>query len=139
MVHFLILPAVASFLGAADPTKDREALKGRWRVVEYHNDGSAPPKEKIQMMRIVIKGDAMHITTGKKTEKYTFTLDPKATPRAIVLREGADPKGKAMPGIYELKGATLRIGVDFSGKKLTEFPTKPRSGCTLLVLEREKK
>src|SRR5262245_10523041 len=90
-------------------------LQGTWRVLEYHNDGSELPKEKLKGMTVVIKDDVMSIGVGGKgLEKYTFSLDPKTTPAGINVRPTDGSKGE-FRGIYELKGDTLWIGLRLKG------------------------
>src|SRR5262249_35680892 len=132
-----LLPTAMFFLGTADATKDPTSIQGNWRAVEYHNDGRSPPKETVRKMTVGILGHSLRMGTPGKTEEYKFPLDPKVTPRAITLRSSKSDK-QEFPGIYELKGDTLRIGLQFSGGRPKEFPTKPRSGCTFLLLQKEK-
>src|SRR6266545_2422990 len=131
-VLFLV-PAVVLLLGAGEPTTDLDQFQGNWRFLEYHSDRVEVTKERLKAMKVHIKGNTLVVSDGTKEEKLTFTLDPKQTPRAINLREGKQPE---LPGIYELKGDTLRI-VTAGTKRPEAFPPKLKGGYTLLVLQRE--
>jgi uncharacterized protein (TIGR03067 family) len=130
---FLLLATVGLLLGARGPASDSDRIQGKWRLLEHYSDRVTIPKEKLKMLVVVIKGDTIVMSDGTKEEQYTFTLDPKKMPPEINIREGKLP---ALPGIYELKGDTLRIVT--ADKRPKEFPKQP-GGYTLLVLQRETK
>lgn len=116
---------------------DGARLKGKWRIIERVSDGRSMPADELKKIEVVIDADMITVTIGDRVEKYPYTLDPKAKPPAIDLRS-IDGKKQAMPGIYELKGDTLRIYVSPDGDRPKAFPAKSEPGNTLLVLERIK-
>jgi len=115
-------------------------FQGTWQLVYAETDGKTTPGERIQAVRVEIKGNTHSVYFGDKqvVHDVSFTLDPTATPRTTddTINDGPD-KGKQFHGIYELEGDTLascvaKIGADRPKK----FATTPGSGHTFRVFKR---
>src|SRR3954465_14866442 len=119
----LLIVACASMAGgvrgADEPgpkKKDLGALQGNWEIVGREFMGKKATKQEIAELagEMVIKGNKMTQWAeddGKKTipSESTFTLPPKAKPRALDLTyTDGELKGESVPAIYEVSGDTLR-------------------------------
>jgi uncharacterized protein (TIGR03067 family) len=139
-IAVLLLP-LSGLLLADDGAKDELAkLKGTWQRVSAEVDGKKANPMELEKTFLVVEGDRYTLQTPDGTRKGTFKLDPSKTPRHIDILSASGPnKGKALLGIYELKGATLRYCVAQPGKdRPTEFTGKAGSGCGLYVSKRMK-
>src|SRR5947209_5949452 len=110
MTPFCLL---VSFLIAAplpkDDDKDLKELQGVWKVVEWSRDGEVFKQE--ERYFFVIKDDdlAKYVTNGIDTPH--FRIEAKGGKyNEVRLGDPANPGvGKDHPGIYSLKGDTLKI------------------------------
>jgi uncharacterized protein (TIGR03067 family) len=122
---------VVGVMGQETPKKDdavREDLKrleGTWRVVAVELAGKEIDLEEIGdgQNLLVFSGTKCSTVTGKRTIECTFTIDPTKSPKWIDVTRTSDKV--AWPGIYELKGDTLKVfqGTP-GGKRPAEFKTK---------------
>ena len=115
-------------------------LQGTWQLVYAETDGKTAPGERIQAVRVEIKGNSHAVYFGDKQVVHdaSFTLDPTATPRTsdLTINDGPD-KGKQIHGIYELEGDTLASCVAKVGEdRPKKFATTPGSGHTFRVFKR---
>jgi len=138
----LLTAAVAALAVAAAPADaDRAALRGTW-VIEAATLEGRDHADDFRGMKLVLDGDRYTIDFGKNTDKGTFTLDPTKTPKRIDVRSAEGPfKGKTLPGIYELKGDTLRLCLEADGKadkRPTAFEAPGTTRNMLLTYRREK-
>lgn len=122
---------------ADDAQKDGKLFQGTWSVVSAERDGRSPTAEELKTSKVVIMGDEMALTIARpKEEKATFKLDAGKQPKAIDI---LPLNMKPAPGIYELKGDTLKICWRRNGQdRPTGFKADAGSGYFLLVLKREK-
>jgi uncharacterized protein (TIGR03067 family) len=147
MKPLLALAAVALFAAyddkPADPKADQTKMQGSWTVESSVFDGHpAIPDDQIKDFRVVVKGDKRLVMKGdEKVSEATYTLDPKAKPKAITVKVSDGPlKGKEIPGIYELDGDTFKVCLNVNGtERPKEFKGDEGSGCMLQVCKREKK
>lgn len=146
----MFLPLLVLFLPAsALPTHDDAArdelkkLQGHWMRVSCHadgqltEDGDRPPEKQI---KLEIKDNLFH--------DMPFTIDITKTPHHIDVKD-LGPKGKqfTLPGIYELRGDTLKVCFPFPfegkfdqiHKRPTEFVSKKGENHVVEVYRREKK
>jgi len=120
--------------------KDLDAMQGTWAMVALEVDGKPVPDEKIKDTTLVVKGDK-YITKVKGKEYETIiTLDPGKKPKAIdmVFTEG-DKKDKALRGIYEIEGDTLKIcrGLRPEQDRPTQFGTWPNTNLFLVTWKKK--
>jgi uncharacterized protein (TIGR03067 family) len=120
--------------------KDQEQLQGAWKFLTVENEGTRMAAEHIRNITLSVAGDKLSLKQGQVTSPAVFKLDLAARPKRIDLTftDGPD-KGKKYQGIYEMDGDICRICLALADKgRPTEFVSKPESGHTLEVLEREK-
>ncbi len=139
MLRPALTAAVAALAVAA--VTDRAALRGTW-VIEAATLEGRDHADDFRGMKLILDGDRYTIDFDKNTDKGTFTLDPTKTPKRIDIRSAEGPfKGKTLPGIYELKGDTLRLCLDGDGKadkRPTAFEAPGTTRNMLLTYRREK-
>ena len=127
------------------PAGDREKLQGSWTLVRVVHDGKKVTDTKSIGSRVLIKGDRITATDEDNKEVYvvTYTLNPRASPKAIDMKivSGKEKeRGKTAEGIYDLKGATLRVCYSYApGKRPKDFTTKPGDKQILLEMKRSKR
>ncbi len=137
----LLLVASWPLLASAGPAGDSKALEGTWRGWVVEGKGETPNQGPVQL-ELVIKGDRIVATqlNGKAASlgEGTYHLSVVGQHKAIdATRTSAPGKGRTHPGIYALKGDTLKWCVaNPNGDRPTEFVT--RRGQFLLILKRQK-
>jgi uncharacterized protein (TIGR03067 family) len=123
----LAIVAVCAEARASGP----DELFGTWNVEVF---GSRTGLKKLDGFRVKIDRKRIVIIAPTGAEKplgEIGRIDAKKTPAEIDLKEG----GKVMPGIFELKGDTLKLAVsEPGGKRPTDFAGK--AGTLLFVLKR---
>jgi uncharacterized protein (TIGR03067 family) len=133
---FLAFALVLHFSSAAwgGDAKD-DSLDGTWLPSTAEIGGKVIPDEVRKTIKLVIKGDTYKVTVGKQVDHGTVKLMPSATPKAMDITGTEGPnKGMRFLAIYELKGDTLRVCYDLSGKKRpTKFKTE--EGTQLFLAE----
>jgi uncharacterized protein (TIGR03067 family) len=138
-IAVLLLPLVG-LLPAVDEAAQAELgkLKGIWQAVSAEVDGRKAKPMELEKTFLTIEGDRYSLRLPEATRKGTFKIDAGKTPKQVdVVAADGPEKGKTLRGIYELKGATLRICVAEPGKdRPTEFSARAGSGCRLYVTKR---
>jgi len=142
-VHLLMVLAVGLLLAADKPKdaakKDVQKFAGTWTVASMETNGEKVPEERYKDIKIAFKGDKFTLTTPEGEMEGTFTLDPSKKPKAINAK-GTNANGEAFGvwGIYELKGATLKVcySHESEDQRPTEFKTTADSKNTLAVYKR---
>ena len=125
----------------ADPLKQaQQDFQGEWKVVEFIRGGRAHGAEELEGESVVVKGD-LFTFTHTKIEKFTFILDPKASPANIDFTKIGPPKqGAVMLGIYKLEGDKLTICASFEdSERPKDFKSADGPRICTFVLERVKK
>lgn len=133
-----ILVVVSVALASEDT--DGKAVQGTWLPKTAELAGKEFPAEVRKSIKLVIDGDKYLVTVGKRIDEGTTTRDPSKSPKTMTITGTKGPnKGKTFLAIYELKGDTLRICYDLSGKAYPEeFKTKPETQLYLVTYERAK-
>jgi uncharacterized protein (TIGR03067 family) len=140
IVAGLILSGVVTADDKKPADQEAKMLDGIWHVVEGEMSGAKLPAEAAKGIKLTLSGDRYVVVTPQDTDKGTIRLIPNSNPRGmdIVGKEGPN-KGKTFPAIYELKGDTLTICYDLSGKaRPTEFKTKRDTLLFLARYQRQK-
>jgi uncharacterized protein (TIGR03067 family) len=128
--------------------KEQDKLQGEWKITKFTENGREDAEAIKHIGKVVFKGNKLTITlTGpdgtSENKSATLTLMPDKTPKAVDLIPDEGPeKSTKMPGIYEIKGDTLRLcAADGrrSKDRPTEFASKENSGIVLIEFERIKK
>ena len=138
----LCMCAAALALGgdAKDGKDDAKKVVGTWKTVLAEVGGKPLPDDFLKTTTLVLTDGNYKVTTGGKTDEGTWKIDPSKKPRALDITGGKGPnQGKTILAIYELKGDTLRVCYDLSGKERpTEFKTKAGAPLFLAEYKREK-
>src|SRR5207302_798385 len=107
--------------GDADALKK---LEGRWKVKSAEKGGKPAPPGFTEAVTFIFSGDklTLHFKEGGKEDKKVSKLKLDAAKKPghfdVTPTDGPE-KDKTMPGIYELKGNTLKLCVNDGG---TERP-----------------
>jgi uncharacterized protein (TIGR03067 family) len=137
----LIMLPFASFARGDELKDEKKAQMGTWIPEEAEMAGRKLPEEVRKTIKLELDADGNYtVTTGTGIDKGRVKLDLKAKPKAldIISTEGAN-KGKTFLAIYELKGDTLKVCYDLSGKmRPGEFATKPGTLLFLVNYKRQK-
>jgi uncharacterized protein (TIGR03067 family) len=110
---------------------DKEQLQGTWVAVSGERDGKKMNEFQLKNWEEMIFTDDQFTREGAEKREGTFTLNPDQTPREIDLTFN----GKTWVGIYELKGAALKLAFKF---KPDERPTAFDSRGGILVIFKKK-
>lgn len=134
----LLAPALAP---AAD---DFQLLNGSWKPTAMELGGQTMPPAVLAAVSMKIADGRYDIVVltekGPSPDRGTITLDPQSTPKGMTVTGVEGPnRGKVLPAIYELKGDTLRVCYDLSGKaRPAEFKTTPGTRLYLVSYRRAK-
>jgi uncharacterized protein (TIGR03067 family) len=124
-----------------DKAADKEAkmLDGTWQLVEGEVGGNKFPPEVAKGIKLTLS-PGKYVVTAESKDEGTVKHIPDASPRAFEITGTAGPnKGKTFPAIYELKGDTLIVCYDLSGKaRPTEFKSKPGTKLFLATYKKAK-
>jgi uncharacterized protein (TIGR03067 family) len=134
-----LLTTAAILLAAASArADDQKDIEGHWKIEKALRGGNEMPAEERDKTTLEFKGGKVTIHADKQEKPAEFTLDPKTTPKNIVIKpEGQD---KELQGIYQLKGDSLTICFSREGAdRPKEFESKEGSKHMLIVLKRVKK
>ena len=140
LLFLVALTAVVDDSDADATAKDLEKMQGDWAVVSVIRDGVKEEDDNAQSLFRTVKGLQYTVFLfDKPVGNGTFKIDATKKPKAIDSFP-ANLAGKALLGIYEIDGNTIRTCYATAGKdRPTEFSSKKGSEHTLMVWEREKK
>lgn len=112
---------------ADDPAAKKKVkmLDGTWQLVEGQMGGKTFPPAVAKGIKLTLS-PGKYVVEAESKDKGTVKYIPDTTPEAMEVTGTDGPnKGKTFPAIYELKGDTLTICYDLSGKvRPTEFKSK---------------
>src|SRR5262249_25576710 len=121
----LLAPALLAFAPAPKPKEgpkdDLKKLQGTWGVYRLDHASISKPDPSDRTWKVVVDGDQWSFYLGGvKSAVMKLTLDPKATPKALTLR---DRRGVAHHGIYSVDGDVLKWSFfpDRPDERPTEF------------------
>jgi len=148
LTFFVTAVLLTSPVWGKDEVKEAlKKLQGTWIVQQLDIPDEGPRKDFEKHGRLVIKGNkATFFRAEQKFAQFTLKLDPTRSPKAVDLKidylptkKGEKDKavGKLVPGIYELKGDTLKCCyAPPGGARPTEFSAKAGSGLYVAVYRR---
>jgi uncharacterized protein (TIGR03067 family) len=146
MRRFAFLFVLAAGVAVAAEEKNEkkaESQDGVWTVLSIEMAGMKIPEEALKKTptTVTLKGEKWTVKMGDKVSSGTSKVDLTKKPAEIDTLETEGPnKGTAMKGILEMKGDTMKVCFDGTGKtRPKEFSTKDQPTYILLVYKREKK
>jgi len=133
----LVLAASTLALALAQPA-DLKRLEGRYKVIIMEKATGPAPKEVIENLSFIFKGNKLTVKLANEEEKNAqFKLDPEKVPPAIdIFPLDGDYKGKTFPGIYKIDKDEVTIVMTEKGERPKDF--KPEGDAILIRLRREK-
>jgi len=109
----------------------RTELEGEWEMVEAIFNGQPLDPNMVKFCKRLTRGNVTTVLAGPQTMlKARFTVGSSKNPNTIdyVNPHGAT-KGKSQLGIFERKGATLKMCIAAPGQpRPTDFSSKPGDG-----------
>ncbi len=122
-----------------DAKGDDKALEGSWVATAAEFAGMPLEENVYKAIRLVLKDGKYTVTIGPNTDEGTTKVDSAKKTLDITGVKGPN-MGKTILALYELKGDTLRVSYDLTGKAHpTEFKTKPMTQTFVATYKREKK
>jgi uncharacterized protein (TIGR03067 family) len=121
-------------------SKDAEALKGTWEVVEMSGGGMKVPAKEADGKAITFRdGRVFLVEKGREEDAGPLRIDASKSPKTIDFTPTSGPeRGKTLRGIYELKGDTLKLALGPpDGARPTTF-VSPK-GSQVLVFDLKRK
>jgi RNA polymerase sigma factor (sigma-70 family) len=141
----LVLPGPHAAARAPLPPAKRPAMRtdaqtilGEWRVVRGDAEGKHLPDEVIAGQVWAFGRSEITVTLpGGESRKMGYTIDPSAAPKGIDLTFDRRPVSGTVPGIYYLKGDTLRVRYSRSsrGRPVAFESSGEERGTVLLEFE----
>jgi uncharacterized protein (TIGR03067 family) len=118
-----------------------DELTGTWKPGEVELAGVKLPEAAFASWRLELGKGIYELQGAESPDKGTVKVDETKKPMTMDVTGTDGPnKGRTYPAIYELKGDTLRICYDLSGKsRPTEFKTAKQTKLYLVTYQREKK
>jgi uncharacterized protein (TIGR03067 family) len=118
-------------LGTLSPADDKQPagnepkMDGTWQLVEGEIAGNKFPPAVAKGIKLTLS-PGKYVVQAESKDEGTVKYFPDASPKALEITGTDGPnKGKTFPAIYELKGDTLTVCYDLSGKaRPTEFKSK---------------
>jgi uncharacterized protein (TIGR03067 family) len=139
LVAAIVAVAVCGAGRADDKAADKEGkmLEGTWQLVEGEVGGRKFPPQVAQGIKLTLS-PGKYVVMAESKDEGTVKYFPDASPKAMEVTGTDGPnKGKTFPAIYELKGDTLTVCYDLSGKaRPAEFKSKPGTQLFLATYKR---
>jgi uncharacterized protein (TIGR03067 family) len=135
----LSLP-LAPLVHCGEGKEDARILEATWVPAIAELAGKEFPEKVLKTMKLIVKDGRYTAKVGDVIDQGTVKIDSTKKPKAMDIMGTEGPnKGKTFLAIYELKGDSLRICYDLSGKaRPTEFKTKVDTQLFLVTYMREK-
>lgn len=142
-----LITATAATASADDPKdaaiqKDRNQIRGTWRVVALVVNGNNAEDEDARKLTVVNGSDGTWSlwSEGKEITKGTSTFDPTKNPKTLDFTPtDGEGKDKQYLGIYALGDNTRKMCFAPMGKgRPSDFASAPGSEYIFLTFERVK-
>ena len=112
---------------------DHKNIIGTWRLTSVEDSGRVVPQDQLNEVTFLITETKLISKIAGRKSESTYELRPSRNPKEIELTEA----GVTKPGIYELKGDTLRLCVSQGDKERpVTFRTHPDSQKIVFRLKR---
>ena len=146
----ILVVSVSPAAFADDAADDLKALQGSWSVSEATSNGVPIPDEFRDKMTFIFEKDVLRLEGPLAAQpdepkpefpELRFTLNTSNSPRSLDLTALNGPqKGTSLPGIYEVKGDTLKFCAPNQPKgtmRPTEFAAQEGSNNVYFLLKRK--
>jgi uncharacterized protein (TIGR03067 family) len=132
----LMVAAFSGVILAQD--KALKELEGTYKVTSLEKAGKTAPKDLVESMKVVFKGEDLTIKVGDEEKKAKIKVDSSKTPNTIDITPSEGPeKGKSFPGIYKMEKGELTITFTEKGDRPKEFKVEGES--MLIKLKKDEK
>jgi uncharacterized protein (TIGR03067 family) len=129
---------------AADPAKEAavaEGLKdfqGTWTVVSMEQDGKFLPRQRLEKIKLTIKGEKFTFETATDSHDGLYKIDPTADPKQLDIHvTRGDEKGKVYLVIYKFaRGRMMQCMRVDNNERPSEFTGKAGSGNLFEIWQR---
>jgi uncharacterized protein (TIGR03067 family) len=141
-MNVLSLVFIVSLNGWADPpSTDLDRLQGTWVLTSMETEGDDVPAESIKDWTATYERNRLTLRAGDRIRRRGLvTLAAERSPKAINTWDQDGPyEDQTVPGIYELKGDTLRLAFSRPGQERPkEFTSKTGTAFLVCVYKRQK-
>jgi uncharacterized protein (TIGR03067 family) len=140
-MKFIIYIALAFSVSlAAFAADDAQAIEGMWLPAKAELGGKPMPAPVLKTISLKLTDGRYEVMADGHPDNGTYTLDTTTKPKGMTVIGTEGPnKGKTFPCIYDLKGDTLRICYDLSGRKQpADFKTAAGTKLYLVTYKRKK-
>jgi uncharacterized protein (TIGR03067 family) len=121
--------------------RDRDAVRGNWRVIELHVDGRPMADEEARRFTVTNAGDGTWVLQhdGGDFARGESTIDPESVPKSIDFTStGPDGEVQHYLGIYELGEPTRKLCFARPGRpRPLDFTSTADNEQLLIVFQRE--
>src|SRR5436305_1031697 len=133
---FAVFVLASAVPAGGDAKQEFKALEGSWAPVTGELGGKKLPDAFLKATKLTITGDKYKVQIGEdaETDHGTVKLDLSKKPRAMDITSKKDSENpKTILAIYELKGDTLTVCYDTTGKAYPEKFASPEGSKLFLV------
>jgi uncharacterized protein (TIGR03067 family) len=118
MLRVSALILAIGVMGAAPDAKS-DKLEDTWAVKSFVHHGEKMPEAQASKMKLILKDGKFSLKEGDETiDEGTYAVDTSKSPAHIdIVSNVSDKQGVVDPGIFELKGDTLKTAFDEIGKR----------------------
>jgi uncharacterized protein (TIGR03067 family) len=143
MTRFAVALVLVSggLVGAADDPAPKGGLDGTYKLISAERDGKLAPKELVETVTVVFKGDEFTLSTSpddKKVAKLKIASDSKPLATIDIVPADGEYKGMTLLGIYKLEKGELTIAYNEKGDRPKEFKSDSESVILLKLKKVEK-
>jgi uncharacterized protein (TIGR03067 family) len=136
----------ALFIAGAGHADDKTAgvskkLIGTWHLQKGVMAGSVMPRESLTMIRLELTEGKYRLAGAESPDVGTWKVVPNTKPMGIDITGTDGPnKGRTILGIVEVRGETMKVCYELSGKaRPKKFESKPKTLLFLAEYKRVKK
>ena len=145
-MHMGWIPAAALLLisvARADDSRSRglsKRLIGNWQMTKGVVGGNPFPDEAVRKMRLELTGGKYKLIGAESPDQGDWTLHSDTKPDGLDIKGTDGPnKGRTILAIFELRGDSLKVCYDLSGKnRPTKFEAPKKTLLFLAEYQRVK-
>ncbi len=141
MIVGLIVAIATGIVSQASPTNDNsKKILGVWQLTKGTIGGAPLPEAAIKAIKLELSESKYLVTGAESPDEGTWEIHSATKPAGIDVHGVNGPNaGKTFLAIYALKGDTLKVCYDLSGKtRPKRFESEPRTMTFLAEYHRIK-